>query len=920
MIWLYEKKKAIFLLIGLCGLNLSYSSTFNNQLSLAQFGTVTNNNISLQPSSLYPAGANPVMTNNFQTLQLKFGEYLTGRYPCRVGQFNVTECESTVNGIPFGPQVSVSSYILAGNGQADIPPNENLIQVADPNSIIFSCTEATTATIHTGIDISETRTVCSEIYEVGGDFLIDLGVPTNAFHDIRYNDLTPKLFFGSGLVIHIELDGAPIILPTSGSALNLPAATKFKFVFRNPASDPPDTQTWLIYAQTEGVAQSIQFQMNYTITGTGALSNVVLTAKNGQFPGFLRVAVIQPTIPLARANNVRLRTTHDWQLATALQSIPATPLSMFMLWPESWTQSVGVQMVLNQNSHTFISSCPTNSLLIPLLARSNFPVANCWYDQLIDKQMQGQKVFDIGTNAFVTLFNMLIAHYYDADIQTFQSTIARGVSTPNLGIASDPVIMETMFDNHRSEIPVSMEIEFNPDSSYEFYMSTLDSVSTFPQGKISLPLLCFPGYQTLADGFNIVNNATNKDPIKGDINYVEGNIASVPGSFVLTMKGQPLPLWAPRFLPDDFWTRLKGSDKTNLICQLNRVLEQPFPQYIEEVYIQGKALFQIAMTAVYATYVLLAQQGFLPPYPPGFIVPASVKSRVQPLITLMENILNTWLITQKYNGQSVPNYFAGDTSAKGVIAVKGASSSTGGVTDSGNAVYTGHNRQYGYFLESAALAVQLDLLFQNPSWIGSTMTNAVGTTALVKQFVDMLWRDYANPATDDAADMPFYRYGNAWEGMSCSKGLPPVGAFPSRENESISEDFNGYYGSYLYANAIQSAPTSQISAVNQQGFNVLQYFSNGNLAMIMRAARALFYNNGNWVYVNTPFNFNQTTGTQWDNMVTSSVYQALGNPPCYLSKEGCLYSKYKFDLFCTDLVNQFNSYCQCQDEGCSCQE
>ena len=47
----YRKGRSLFFLIGLCHLTLSHASTFNNQITLSQFGTVTNQNISLQASN-----------------------------------------------------------------------------------------------------------------------------------------------------------------------------------------------------------------------------------------------------------------------------------------------------------------------------------------------------------------------------------------------------------------------------------------------------------------------------------------------------------------------------------------------------------------------------------------------------------------------------------------------------------------------------------------------------------------------------------------------------------------------------------------------------------------------------------------------------------------------------------------------------
>lgn len=908
--------------LGLMLKTYSCAVTFNDQITLEQFGTAPNNNISLQPTSQYAfAPDDQIMrTNDFQTLQLNFGGYATGRLPCRIGLFNISECAAAVGSVPFGTQISLPSVTLAGNQSAGIEPNRNLVELENPNFIIFSFTE-TLEDVNIDLSESETFVTFDTIYESSAtQYMKNINLPLSAYHDMRYEEVTPKLVFGSGVVTGIQIDGVSVILPTTGSVINLVPGTKFRFTLHNPTQYPNHVQHWLVYAQSDAATTTIQFQMSYTLTPENHLQNIVLTSQSGPYIGYLRVAAIQTSEPLAMPNALRPKTPPDWQLATQIQSTPATPLSMFMLWPYSWTQSVGAQIVFNQNTNVFLSSCPTNSLLIPLLARSNFAVANCWYNQLVDRQSAGQPVFDIGTNSFVTLVNMLIAHYYDADILSFQSGIARGVSTPNLSIQPSASTMEAMFDAHRSEVLESAELEFNADGSYQFFVSTLDSISTFPAGTATLPLFSFLGYQTLSDGFNIINFATNKDPIKGDVNYVEGNIGTSAGTYLIQFKGQALPTWAGRFLPDDFWSRLQGQEKTSLVCQLNKVLAGPLPGYNQGVYEQGKILFQLAMTAKYATYVLLAQQGKLPPYPTGFIVPSSVKSRVQPLITRIEDLLNTWLISRTFEGAAVPNYLVGDTLGQGVVAYQGTTSSTGGTQDSGNAVYTGHNRQYGYFLGAAAIAIELDQFFGNTSWIASSQTNTAPFTGTTKQFVDMLWRDYANPAEDDADSMPFYRYGNSWEGISSSKGMPPTGTYSSRNNESISEDFNGYYGSFLYARAIENALPSQIPATDQQGFDILEYFSNANMAMIMRAARALFYNNGNWVYKNGPFDFNQTTGIEWDDMVDSGVMFSLGYPPCFFSTEGCLYSQYKFDLFCTDLVNQFNSYYQCQNEGCSCQK
>ena len=136
---------------------------------------------------------------------------------------------------------------------------------------------------------------------------------------------------------------------------------------------------------------------------------------------------------------------------------------------------------------------------------------------------------------------------------------------------------------------------------------------------------------------------------------------------------------------------------------------------------------------------------------------------------------------------------------------------------------------------------------------------------------------------------------------------------------SISEDFNGYYGAYLYASAIQS-PFSGITPSSQVGFADLETFCYGNMNMIKTAAAALFYNSDNWVYKKTPFDFNTTAGTVWDNSVDMSVSFLKTYPASLFSQEGAIFSEYKFDLFCVDLINQLNTHTEEENQGCGCQK
>lgn len=910
-------------LLGLLLFLKGYGATFNNLITITDFGAVTNLNTSLQSTSRFdsdPIGQ-ILRTNDYQSLQLNFGGYARGRLPCRVGLFNLSQSAITVGRVPFGPRLELSGFTIAGNQVQNIEPNRFVEQVQNPQFLVYSFTEALSEVTY-DIEESDTFVTCNVIYENNPIQLMrDMSIPISGYHDVRYDDLTPSLTFGSAILTKLFVDDSEIVLPTSNVILELPSGTKFKFVFQG--DNPPFIQEWLIYVQSELGSAPIQFDMSYNLDKFDRLTNLSLISQSGTYTGYLRTAAIQNGSTLAKTNSIRSRTTPKWQLATQLQSMPATPISMFMLWPYDWTMAVGKELTHNQVSRIFLSDCQTVSLLLPLLARSDLNEAACWYNQMIDMQQRGETVFDKSTNSFATLVNMYIASYYDSEIKAFQDTLDRGLSTPELGIEQDVSVMEDMFDTHKSELVASAEIIFNDDGSYSYFVDSFDLVKTFPEGTSKLPLFNFPGFKTVSNGFNVVSNATNKDPIKGDINYVEGNQGTIPGSFLIKFKAQNIPEFSSRFLPDDLWFKLQGSDRTSLQLQLTCFLQESLPSISDDVYEQGKILFGLAMTAKYAAYLLLAEKGIFPPYSNGFTAPSDVVDKLQPLVDYIQDVIDAWLITKTFGIQSLSNFLVGDDDAKGVVAIKGTTSATGGNQDSGNAVYSGHNRQYGYFLGSAALKIELDRLFGNSSWISATVTKTTPApvfTGTVKQFLDMLWRDYANPATDDVDGMPFYRYGNPWEGMSCSKGVPPSGAFTSRNNESISEDFNGYYASWLYSRAIQDAGPTEISTANKKGFDVLERFSKTNLDMIMRAGRAMFYNTKIWVYKNGPFDFNKTTGTEWDNLVDSNVLLNLGSPPCILTKEGCLYSKYKFQLFFENMAESFNSNCQCNNDGCNCLE
>ncbi len=148
-----------------------YGAEFNDQLTLAEFGTAVNKNISLQSSSRYgsqPAGQ-LLRTNDFQTFQLKFGGYATGRLPCRVGLFTASESAKSSKGVPFGTRLELSGFSLAGDPQNNTPPNYFLKLVQNPNYIVFNFTETfNSSNISTDLEQSLSFLSCHVTYEESG--------------------------------------------------------------------------------------------------------------------------------------------------------------------------------------------------------------------------------------------------------------------------------------------------------------------------------------------------------------------------------------------------------------------------------------------------------------------------------------------------------------------------------------------------------------------------------------------------------------------------------------------------------------------------------------------------------------------------------------------------------------------------------
>lgn len=118
--------------------------------------------------------------------------------------------------------------------------------------------------------------------------------------------------------------------------------------------------------------------------------------------------------------------------------------------------------------------------------------------------------------------------------------------------------------------------------------------------------------------------------------------------------------------------------------------------------------------------------------------------------------LKSVLATFVNNTQQVPLVY--DSVWKGTVSSAGYSDIN---ADFGNTGYNDHHFHYGYFVYAAAVIAYLD-----PAWLGEGSNKA---------WVDMLVRDFANPASDDPY-YPFSRSFDWYHGHSWAKGVFESGA------------------------------------------------------------------------------------------------------------------------------------------------
>ncbi|AOA65167.1 Intracellular beta-1,3-endoglucanase [Komagataella phaffii CBS 7435] len=182
---------------------------------------------------------------------------------------------------------------------------------------------------------------------------------------------------------------------------------------------------------------------------------------------------------------------------------------------------------------------------------------------------------------------------------------------------------------------------------------------------------------------------------------------------------------------------------------------------LDSMYFSGKVLSKYALVLWSAYYVVGDRQ-------------------------LAENILSKMKAAiERFSNNNQINGLAYDTTWKGVV-------SSGGLgghpeVDFGNTYYNDHHFHYGYHVHAAAVTAHVDKALGG-NWVDS-----------IKDWVNTLIRDYANPSSDDP-HFPVFRAFDWYVGHSWAKGI--IESTDGKDEESSSEDYHSYYGIKLWAKVI----------------------------------------------------------------------------------------------------------------------
>jgi len=283
----------------------------------------------------------------------------------------------------------------------------------------------------------------------------------------------------------------------------------------------------------------------------------------------------------------------------------------------------------------------------------------------------------------------------------------------------------------------------------------------------------------------------------------------------------------------------------------------------------GQQLFQFALTVRLAIFTF-EQSGRSA---------GVIRDRTMPFIDVLKETLEGWLSPDIR--ASLPDFFIGDITTGGIVTEPGIGGQgpQQASFDENNALYSNHHIQYGFWLFAAATVVEWDQMFNTPDPFITKPIRVLNPTrpVIMKDLIDMLWRDARNPDLDDP-DLPYNRHGNPWEGHSTQNGILYEPIVEGRNQEFFGQDFSSWVATTLYARAIKAA--SVLSDEQKRGFDTLETFATTNTQLTATSGELIFQDN-RWIY-SAPFSTNTTVGNVFDTQVLAETTTDPGTPACPL--------------------------------------
>lgn len=206
------------------------------------------------------------------------------------------------------------------------------------------------------------------------------------------------------------------------------------------------------------------------------------------------------------------------------------------------------------------------------------------------------------------------------------------------------------------------------------------------------------------------------------------------------------------------------------------------------------------------------------------------------LISAIEKNLSTWI---KGKNKWQLQY---DTTWGGIIPK---------IDDYGSTLYNDHHFHYGYFVYTMAVLAKLD-----PHWLQQSIQTNEGSVTPA-EWINILIRDYANPAHDDAF-LPYARHTDPFDGHAYASGLG-IAFGDGRNQESVSEAVNSYYAIALLGETLHDEKLTQWSKLL--------------LAQELRAAHTYWQVlRDSKIYLPEFINDNQMTAVLWDGKTDAHTW------------------------------------------------